>query len=288
MSPGQEAHRGDELENVTGERQEHSNGHLTVHDQPAPEAERRELGESRDGVQSGGIHRGDSSGAQPGLEELARLAMQRVLFLALLTERLDDADARDRLLDDSGDAALEALVHPVGRKGPATEPHRDEQEGRDRHHHDEREQRGQHHHEDQGDDQQRDVAVRDPELLQEHLDQRQVDRRPGHDVARTHLVAAVRVQVLQMVVDPDLQVALDANRGPSADGAAQVVEYEAGQADAKEDAKPEREGALVRDDRVVEDDRLDVRDQAEQPHRDDGERHPRPDPQSVAPTQHGR
>jgi hypothetical protein len=160
--------------------------------------------------------------------------------------------------------------------GNTPEPHRDEQEGRDRHHHDQREQRGQHHHDDQGDDQQSDVAVRDSELLQEHLDQRQVDRRPGHDVARTHLVAAARAEVLQMVVHPDLQLALNADRGPPADGAAQVVEYEAGQAHADEDAQPQREGAFVHDDCVVEDDRLDVRDQAEQPHRDDGERHPPP------------
>ena len=101
---------------------------------------------------------------------------------ALLTEALHDAHAGDVFLDDVRDVARLLLRVPARGEHRRAQLHRgDEQQRRDREHH-ERQQRREPEHRAERHDEQEDVRDADRQELQESLQERDVGRRPAHEL----------------------------------------------------------------------------------------------------------
>ena len=209
----QEPDRGDQLLDVAGEREEDTQGDVVLHDQPPTKRQYADLRQTRERVQRRREGRDDAGRPQTRLEQHARLALEGGLLLRLLAEGLHHTYAGDGLLHDARDRGLIERVGVAGREGLGPEPRRNPDEHRHDHHHHQREQRGEVEHHPQSSHQQGQVSRRNGQLLQEHLDHRQVAGRPRHQIPGTEPVTTRRVQKLQMMVDQLLQITLAAYCG---------------------------------------------------------------------------
>ena len=207
---GEEPDRRDQLDEVAREREEDAQGQVALEGEPSAEGEHAELGERRQRLQRTRVARRDARGAQPRPEQVAGPVGQEPELALLLGEGLDDPHARDRLVDHTRDGGREDRVVPAGREDPVpVADGEDEEEGDERGHHQAEERRQDGHH-DERDHQEGDVVDEQRHLVEVDVDQREVGRRPRHDVARVDRPVVGRpVERVEPVVDPDAQPVLD-------------------------------------------------------------------------------
>lgn len=250
---GEHPDRADELGEVGGEGDERAEGDLAPGGQPAAEGEHGDLAEGGHGLEGGGVAGVQPDRAQPPCEEPPADLTELAGLLVLLAEPLDDPDAGDSPVDDSGDGGGLALGVPGGGEEAGLGAAGDEPEGGGDGEGDEGERQGQPRHDHQGDDEEQDVPDGHREHEQQPLDELEVAGGPPDDLPGGQLVLTLPVEPGDRRVHVRTQIVLDVQGEPAAVVAADVggdVDEDGGP---DEESGPERERARVVGDDVVDD-----------------------------------
>jgi hypothetical protein len=261
---GENAHGRDDLHHVAGERKEHPQRDVSVEGEPPADPEYAELTEHWQQLQGRRIARVQPSRAHARLVQLVRAVHQPIEFAILLGKRLHDTYARDRLVDHAGDGARQPLIVPTGWKDPISEP--DRQPAEDRHEQGDHQAENwrQHEHHTQRHDHQRQVGHQHRHRKEEHLNQCEVGGAARHDVADRQFVVTREIEFVEVSMDGQAQVVLNADADFGAEIPAAVVGREAEHARRHQHDQHRAHRMLLRQDAVVHDDLLDERQQADE------------------------